>query len=486
MEANKIYQNSIFLLANLIKDEKLRVELLNNLDYKKQVIELVNNLLILEIDENCSFKDKKWGPIFGKSLVNITKEKIKFVKPDNKTIDDILSDITYLQTYCFNNLQIARDTLTDESFELSEEFVKENSKISNEMKEKYLKSSEKTVIEPEIVDKQKEKPNTEIPDYSNMAGAQSAQGNPFMGTVPLHPLQDPRFYPYNNKPKYTKWLKLSLAISIGIFTLLFIVLSIFVQVAKPYLIDNEFNSIAGFSQEFQKQWKEFLSSEKVDKMGWLFANSLGMQAGGMGIAYIIIMALIISWTIYTIVQPPKTYRQKFIIPGMTLVIPSMFLIMMAFSFIKGFSYIFGSDVPLSQLSGSLFNVAKQQGEKANFSDWYNLNQSGIKELLSEINSSFNMTGAKVLFWLFFVSLLMTAGTIILTLCLNPKLDRDKISKANHEYQTMIAEAMQGRKYEMDQSIYEDKKDIDDFLAELQNGKNKHNNKNKNDEKDQDA
>ncbi|WP_339033308.1 hypothetical protein [Spiroplasma endosymbiont of Cantharis rufa] len=487
MEANKIYQSSIFLLANLIKNEKLRVELLNSLEYKNQVIELVNDLLILEIDESCSFKDKKWGPFFGKSLVNITKEKIKFVKPDNKSIDEILSDITYLQTYCFNNLQISRDSLTDENFELTEEFIKENSKVSPELKEKYLKATEKSKVEPEIVDKQKEKPNIETPDYSKMAGAQSAQGNPFMGSVPLHPAQDPRFYPYSSKPKYIKWLKLSLALSIGVFTLLFVALSIFVQVAKPFLIDNNLNQIDGFTSAFHQQWKEFLAEKlKADNAAWLFANSLGMQSGSMGITYMIIMTLVITWTIYTILQPPKTYRQKFIIPGMNLIIPSMFLIMMSFSFIKGFSLIFGSNIPLSQLSSSFFSVAKQQGEKANFDEWYKLNQLGLKNLINDINASFNMTGAKVLFWLFFVSLLMTAASIIVILCLNPKLDREKIAKANNEYQTMIAEAMQGRKYEIDQSIYEDQKDIDNFLSELQNRKNKHNNKNKDDEKDKDV
>ncbi|AGR42165.1 hypothetical protein [Spiroplasma diminutum] len=476
MEANKIYQDSIFLLANLIKDQRLRVELLNDIEFKKQAIELVNDLLILEINENCSFKDQKWGAVFGKSLVNITKEKIKFVKPDDKSNDEVLSDIVFLQTYCFNKFQTPRNSLTDQSFELTEELVKENSLISDELKEKYLKA--KDSVEPEVVDKTKERPNTDSNSagYEKFSNAQSTQGNPFMGNVPLHPLQDPRFYPYNAKPKYTKWLKLSLGIAMGICTIFFIVISLYLQLVKPFPITKETIG-TGWTPEFQATWQKWLDDRKATQVNWTMGAALGINSGSAGSIFVLIlMGLMIAWIIYTIVQPPKTYRQQYLIPGINLVVPGMFVAIMIFSFSNPFLYIFGNNTIFSQVSKSFgMGVANSKMTPAEFSQWIKENEAGINDLVKQMTDFFDFTIIKVLLWIYLISLIATAVSLIVILVLNPKMDREKIAKANNEYQTMISEAMQGRKYEMDPSIYESQEDIDSFLKMLQDRQNKKNN-----------
>ncbi|AUM62695.1 hypothetical protein [Spiroplasma monobiae] len=472
MEANKIYQDSIFLLANLIKNEKLRVELLNDSELKKQVIELVNDLLLLEIDENCTFKDQKWGPVFGKALVNITKEKIKFIKPDGKKTDEVLSDITFLQTYCFNNLQISRDSLTDQSFELTDEFVKENSKITDELKQKYLKSTTSSKPEPEVVDKTKEKPNTQQTGFEGFAGAQSAQGNPFMGSVPPHPLQDVRFYPYNSKPKYTKWLKLSLGIALGVCAIMFVLISILLTTFRFFITKEMISVDNGWSTDFVSKWNEYLK----DRAGvyWSLGNFLGIVTGGTNYIYLILIIAMMSWIIYTIVQPPKTYRQKFIIPGINLVIPVMFIFMMIFNLAKPLGFIFGSDVHSELLQRTFaVSVAGVQTQEA-LDNWISANNAGVNNLINIMSEGFNLLPIKILLWFFFISLIVASISIVAVLALNPKIDREKIAKANNEYQTMIAEAMQGRKYEIDPSIYEPQEEIDAFLKELKDRKDKKN------------
>ncbi|QHX36704.1 hypothetical protein [Spiroplasma sp. BIUS-1] len=472
MEANKIYQDSIFLLANLIKDEKLRVELLNDLELKKQAIELVNDLLILEIDENCTFKDQKWGPIFGKALVNITKEKIKFVKPENKKSDEVLSDTTYLQTYLFNNHKVARDLLTDQSYELTEQFVKDNSKITEEMKEKYLKTAEKVQPEPEVVDKNKEKPNTgQSTGFENFAGAQSAQGNPFMGSVPLHPLQDIRFYPYISKPKYTKWLKLGLGIGLGICAIFYVVISILFKTTF-FSINKDLISIEnGWNSEFISKWTEYLG--KANGLKWTLGNFLGVATNGTSYFYLILIILMMAWIVFSITQPPKTYRQKFLIPGINLIIPGMFLIMMIFNFANPFGFIFGNDVHTEAIQRTFaINIAGVKNSEE-LNTWIKDNANGVTNLINEMKNYFNLTAMKALIWVFFISIIISGLFIIIVLALNPRMDREKIAKANNEYQTMISEAMQGRKYEIDPSIYEPQEEIDAFLQELKDRKEKH-------------
>ncbi|AUB31663.1 hypothetical protein [Spiroplasma floricola] len=491
MEAKKIYQDSIFLLANLIKNEQLRVELLNNSEFKKQTIELINDLLVLEINENCTFKDQKWSPVFGKALVNITKEKLKFIKPEDKKADDVLSDITYIQTYLFNNLQISRDSLTDQNFELTEDLVKENSKITDEMKEKYLKVSEKP--EPEVVDKSKEQPNTNTNQQSGFqgfagvagAGGNAGQGNPFMGsglnTIPPTPLQDMRFYPYSTKPKYTKWLKLTLGIVLGLSVVFFILISIVFQLVSSFKITNDLNGLSGFDKEFAQAWSAYLEKRKSTQYSWYLSNSLGIQSGPFSIVILVILGLMMGWIIFTIVQPPKTYRQQFTIPGINLVVPAMFLIMMIFTCSRAIGYIFGANVPFSSLSGFLAVVTNNKSMTTeSFNNWINANKSGLDQLVTAMNNHFDMTMAKILIWFFFISVLMAGITIIIILFLNPRLDREKIAKANDEYQMMISELMQGRSYEIDPNLYEPQEEIDAFLKSLEDRQNK--NKDKDDEK----
>ncbi|WP_339020220.1 hypothetical protein [Spiroplasma endosymbiont of Atherix ibis] len=490
MEAKKIYQDSIFLLANLIKNEQLRVELLNDSELKNQAIELINDLLVLEINEKCTFKDQKWSAVFGKALVNITKEKLKFIKPEDKKNDDILSDIAYLQTYLYNNLQISRDSLTDQNFELNEQFVKENSKITDEIKEKFLKVSEKKP-EPEVVDKSKEEPNTNSQQQSGFgAGASTTQGNPFMGmgagmnSIPPSPLQDIRFYPYNTKPKYTKWLKLALGIVLGISAIFFILISILFQVLKPYTIDenlNGLNGLNGFSDQFKTDWSKVFNDKKITKVSWYLSNSVGIQTNTYWIIMMIILGLMMGWIIFSIVQPPKTYRQKFIIPAINLIIPGMFLIMMISTFSKAITYIFGTNVSYNFLGQAIAVTGKGPMTLENYNKWLEENKIGVENLLNEINNYFDMTMAKVLIWLLFISILLSAITIIIIILLNPRLDRDKIAKANNEYQIMISELMQGRSYEIDPSLYEPQEEIDAFLKSLEDRKNKKDNKNKDNE-----
>ncbi|AGR41212.1 hypothetical protein [Spiroplasma taiwanense] len=471
MEANKIYQNSITTLANLIKNEKLRTNLLYLIELKTQSIQIINNLLVLELEHECTFKDKKWSAIFGKSLVNILKEKIKFEKQDNKSLEDILSDIVFFQTYCFNNLQVSRDELTNESFEITEDFVKENSKITEELKAKY---GETVTPEPEVVDKQKEKPNDKKSNKTAGAGIgggpipgfNSQFNNTFTqnGNLPLHPLQDQRFYPYNGKPKYMKYFKWGLGVSLILSALFYFVISLFITFDYFTINKDTLNGLSSVDQTVL---------EKFTSIKWTLSNSIYSSGanGIFGIIILILMVLMIGWIVYTIVQPPKIYKEKFMIPGMTLVVPSMFIFMMIFSFLNGFKFLFGTDIQLSVLASYFGNeILGKEGDALN--TWANENKAWLTELSSLLDGELNFTLLRVLLWLFFISLIASGVIIVLILILNPKIDRQKLSFANEEYQKMITAAMQGQKYEIDSSIYEPQDEIDAFNEELKNRQEK--------------
>jgi len=44
--------------------------------------------------------------------------------------------------------------------------------------------------------------------------------------------------------------------------------------------------------------------------------------------------------------------------------------------------------------------------------------------------------------------------IVVLMLINPRLDRNKVMRANSEYQNAISAALSGKKYDMDQSLFD--------------------------------
>gem|GEM_PF-5968746 len=59
MDNQKIYNDIVISFFNIIKNEKLRTKIALNSEYKDKVVTLVCDLLALEKDHNCTFKNSE-------------------------------------------------------------------------------------------------------------------------------------------------------------------------------------------------------------------------------------------------------------------------------------------------------------------------------------------------------------------------------------------------------------------------------------------
>lgn len=452
MEAQKIYDSTVISLFNIVKNEKLRTKIVLDDNFKEQVIQMVNNLLFLEVEEKTLYKDIKWSPIFGKSVVNILKQKIKFEKPDNKKLEDIYADYSYTLTFCLNNYSVSRDELNNSLIDISEKEIQLNSRVSEEMKNLY---NEDTKENPtvEVVDKSDEQPN-----QSNSNANQNFNNNyNYQGeSIPIPPMQDPRFYPYLTKPKYIRWVKLVFGVMFGLTGLFYLVLNLLFLFQKQ----NVGASVDEIKDLFEN-WK-FLGG----KTGIIDSGSLlGIKSGQANYVMIILIMLLLSWIVYTIVAPPKRYREQFVFPIYNLIVPVIFLVAIVITpGIGGFSYIFG----MNDLEKNITNLLSTQKD-------IQINDGDIKRLVDFLVGKFNLPLIKAVIWLLFVFLIASFASLIVLISINPRLDRQKVIRATQEYQKLINEALQGRKYQMDPTLYENQEEVDNFyrkIKEKREGRNK--------------
>ncbi|AHI52925.1 hypothetical protein [Spiroplasma culicicola] len=485
MDSKSVYQSIVEMLYNTLKNEKTRTKILFDADFKAKIIVLVDNLLSLEVDHEATFKDNKWSTAFAKAVVNISKEKLKFEKPENKSISDCYADYADTLTYCFNTYEIDRSVLTSTNEAVEEDKIKEF-KITDELKTKY---SEDTIIAStvEVVDEKVEKPNTQqgFGSSSSKSGFESfgqstngGFGQPF--TAPIPPMQDPRFYPYKSKPKYMKWLKIALGATFGILGAILIVIN-FVSMYVGATVD--INPL--FTGEppvlTWTEWNKDITKLPFSISIFTYLGYSNSMAGG-GWLFIILYAFMIAWITYNMIAPAKRYREQFVFPLINIIAPIMLIIFVLWGYIFNsfaFKGMTGNldhiDFIARILKSNKIIIGKDQYD--NFVAFFN-SGSG-KEFINTLDSQ-SKFGIPLL-WIQFIFAIASIIFTIVVIMLNPKLDREKVAYANNEFQTMINEALQGRKHEIDPSIYEDQAEIDAFYQKIRDKQNRKNNRHKDDE-----
>ncbi|QBQ07717.1 hypothetical protein SGLAD_v1c05180 [Spiroplasma gladiatoris] len=476
MEAQSVYQSVITSLFNLIKDEKLRTNVLFDLDLRKKVIANINNLLALEIDYQASFKDEKYSAAFAKAVVNITKEKIKFEKPDQKAIIDCYADYSDMITFCLNLYGISKETLSNTSIEITTKEISLNSKVSEEMKKKYGETTsnsetKKTIDgkEIEIVGATSDKPNFNG-DYNKSF---NQKGFNQMGEgFPLPPLNDQKFFPFKTKLKNAYWFKVALASFYSFSGLTYLILVILLN-TNSFNLPKSASSIA--NSTFSKLYGENVETLSLAK-SLLFGISYSQNISFYLLAFNFLLLFYIS---YIMIKPPATYKEQFWIPWLNIFFAGVFIFVNLITLYLGnvISVIAGNVSYFDNFAAAIKNTAA----KNNISG---ISDEDIRRVYDELiapNLKDNeLKAITALLWLNFIILMLSIVYIVVLVILNPKYDREKILYANQEYQKLMSEMMQGRTYEMDRSIYEPEINVQEFI----NKKNERKNKNKEDnEKD---
>ncbi|WP_338969270.1 hypothetical protein [Spiroplasma endosymbiont of Labia minor] len=479
MQPQKVYESAVYLLSNLIADEKLRYELSITETLKEKTINLINGMLYLEFDHQTEMNNTKFAPIFAKAYVNITKEKTEFEKPSNSSVEKVYSSYSELIAYLVTKFNADKNKIESTNIKPNEDEIKLNAKITADMKEKYKQP------EPDVIQKNEQKQDSVKFENKNNTNGQTANNNNpnlnqnsnnfnYFGKSVINPLQDPRFYPYNKKVKGMKWIRMSIAIVAILMAVLFMTFYTF-AINQKINIDKS-NSVFG---NLFNGWKPVIEgdynySQNINLLNFTFSRGFSTGTYGLVLSYFYGIAAIATFVYFTFFLPIKIPAEGFRMQLTLYIIIILFLIINLFE------------------TTSFFDIDKFI--KANMNSYFKsvFYKDGGSLTLDQFNSDFNTLWTEVtrqtktVVWTLlavltsvFCFIAAIFGTAVIII--NPKRDREKIMRAVMSYQQAMAAAMAGTPYSMDESLYD--KELMAILEEQRIKKEKKNQTKKDKQKD---
>lgn len=226
---------------------------------------------------------------------------------------------------------------------------------------------------------------------SNPHQQQRQQGfNPWMGgALPngyKNPLTDPNFYPYDRKPKTTKYMKIALVV--------FLLTYLGIQLANMFVMFYASTNKVPFAyKESTGAWKNTVNS-----------------ISGMSVVTSVLMMAITMYLVRTVLKKPTTERAKFVIEGMIIV---LILIIAGMGLIQTLTAPIKLDAETITKNQDLGNT-----------EYVSLMHKTT--LIQQIK--IGVSGAGILI-------------AVLALVLNPKLDREKYMRTLQEAQRDYMEQM---------------------------------------------
>ncbi|WP_031542836.1 hypothetical protein [Mesoplasma photuris] len=471
MEPIKVYEQIVIALNNVFKHDKLRYKLSTDSKWRKLVLKQVNNLLALELNNNTTFNELQWAKSFGKALLKVTKSTNLRIEKSVKLVDEIENDYNDLLTFAVKEYRVTKTKLTNVS-EFTFETLKANSVLTDEVikiqKENEAKeTAEKTKTEnpsDQNMNAESQKVDAENIKVNQNQQTNFNQQNPFMGgpnmggmgqgidptmfqNMPIHPMQDIRYYPFDRKPKWMPIMKKVLAILTVLASIFLVAGLVYVNTAK---IDMHDGIIDAITSGTNNTWILSDEGEKLsDNQLKLFNNiSISAQIGFMNwfsMFFYILPTLYICGGAF---RQHKSDRTRYRTGIMSIMFMIMFFGMSIFT-ISGFVNLDGFENSWGKLFKTLDYYFILDGKP---SDLWNavMQQDGVSTM-------FNTASILMIVAIVFISLSIVIGVMLIIA--NPKPDREKNARANLEYQKATASFLQGGKYEMDPTLFQDDVEI---------------------------
>lgn len=429
-QTEKVYSEEDLNVALYYEVSSTIYNSLNNLIVRKaifsdeqllKILELqISNLFFLE-KELKELKDKTYALEFLQLISNLVNRSLSITKSSPKNRIEILEErnllIVTITNICktvekeslerirqfddntFNELNdqiIALNNFSDDSTEIKPSIIPNNQVLNNNGD---VNTNVGTVNNPDN--------NLNINNLDNASLANLAK----LGVLPQHPTTNPKFYPYINKPKYIPLLKKILS---GFF-LLITVLTV-VTYILTYFVAGTYPIIAGSTKDYY--------------------YNFGQQLQSM-ILTIIMTIVLNGGFLYSILKPPKLgrdlYRTSYfliiiLILWIVYTVVNLIFIMRDDSLLRTFDSFLGKDDKVA--SGAL---------------------AWLKGLPT-------FKAFQVLIYVTIASSILPIAIILVIAILNPRIDRNKIMRANTEYQNAINSALNGKTYEIDPSLFDDSLD----------------------------
>ncbi len=453
MDSQKVYKSIIELLTALLKDDKLKYWMLKDGRFQKQTISLINDLVTLEKEHQASFEDQEWAVVFGKAVVLLTDEKHRFQRLDNRDVDAMYKDYTDLIAYVAKKFDFKQSQISSRH-QIHQEDILTDAKLSSSMINKF-DEEERTKIKAAAVEKTQAArleaiaDNVEENGHQNQEPEHQANQNNFfnplqqgLADMPSSPASDPRFYPYSTKPKWMPIFKMVLGI-IGIISAIVLIAANAYAISVSFKLNDSVDKIGNDSVGAMIGW---LITGRKEGSGWQTLadvtnkyNLAAMGSGGfLSIVTFIFYAIPAIYLGYACFARPKSNREKYRISYFALFFTILFF---ALSIIQ--IYRFASPDTLKHGWKTFYSSNFDSYNETTFNSWW----EGMMRV-------YPVKGIAIFTEISLAFLGVTLAMCLFSLIVNPRPDRNKMVKANAEYQQAIVATMQGQSYTYDESLFD--------------------------------
>ncbi|WP_342258084.1 hypothetical protein [Spiroplasma endosymbiont of Nomada ruficornis] len=431
-KTEKVYSEEDLNVALYYEISSTIYNSLNNLIVRKsifaneellKILELqISNLFFLE-KELKELKDKKYAIEFLQLISNLVNRSLSITKSSPKNRIEILEERNLLIVTITNICK----TVEKESLERIRQF---DNNTFNELNDQITAlnnfSDDATEVKPSVTPNNQNVDNNVdtnpniggIGNLGNNLNINNLDNNSLanlakLGVLPQHPATNPKFYPYMNKPKYIPLLKKILSAFFLLTTVLAIATYILTYfIAGTFQIKN--NSTLPVYYNLAQQSKTIV---------FTIVTTIVLNGGFL----------------YSILQPPKLGRDLYRTSYFLIVI----LIFWIIYTISNLIYMITNDSLLRTFISFL-----DKGDEIN------------PNALPWLKGLATFKAFQILTYITATSAILPIAIILVIAILNPKIDRNKIMRANSEYQNAINNALSGKPYEIDPSLFDDSLDND--------------------------
>ncbi len=479
MKENKLYAHIVYALYNIFNDDNIKAQVMVNQVFKKLVIQQICNLLTLEKEFNANLNDNKFTISFAQVLADITNESETIEKVDGATFNMLDEEYVAFVQYIVSNFGVEKNYITRENI-ITNELIDDTADFTDEKAIDNAREKLKVKVnEEEGADKSQPEvgPARGImgmgapmggigPDFiSDPSKFDMSQMMQQMANMPIHPRLDPRFYFYTSKPNYMPILKKIVAGFVILASALLILLWFLNSYLNIYLDTKVIvYTIPGTSaiviigcgsdsalHNANNNFSEVFSFGS--KYKFLLMESAGLQtfSGILSILPGIFLG-------YELLGEKRFKRDNYVVRLWPVILSIIILLYSSLSLIQ---------VLLPNVVEKYFNSISvpnggyiiKNDPQLEITGWLLLPDSyltmTINSLVSEV---YNSKTYQVLHIFTIISMItgLIAGIMVIILAvLAPKTDRNKLIRANIEYQKAITAIMNGQKYEIDPTLFDD-------------------------------
>lgn len=473
MKENKLYAHIVYTLYNTFNDDNIKAQVIVNPEFKKLVIQQICNLLTLEKQFNANLNDNKFTLSFAQVLADITNESETIEKVDGATFNSLDEEYVEFVQYIVQNFEVEKsyitreNVITNELIDVTAGFTDKKA-VENAQDKLKINANEK---ELDVRDQTRPKiggagalggRGASFPDPNNFDMSQMMQQ---MANMPVPPRLDPRFYFYTSKPKYMPLLKKIVAGVVILASLLLVILWFLTSYLNIHLDTKvivytipgtKLSIIVGGGADSALHNGNNNFSKEEFAFGSQYNFSLMLSAGLQTFSGIlsILPGIFLG---YELLGKKRFKRDNYVVRFWPVVLSSVILLYSALSLIQ---------VLLPNMVEKYFNKISVPNNGIIIKNDPGLDIIGglllpdsdlaatIKSLINEV---YNNTTYQVLRVFTIISMIigLIAGIMVVILAvLAPKVDRNKLIRANTEYQKAVTAMMSGKKYEMDPTLFD--------------------------------